>query len=204
MAATLQTQLVEVAGESARLAGHLQQLAETPPESAAPTRPPTTRAPRAPKVPASTLSAVPTGEEVAEELANGLRFLFPGGEVRVAYLPPTIWIDYAPVRLKLAVRHQHGLEALGAPTDDFMVEQSAGPRGLFRAKTGTAREVVDYIGRFFKRLRAAPPAAPAGGKRRHSKPKRPRAKLRRAPTWPKGIHRMTAREIAAMFSGKVW
>jgi hypothetical protein len=165
MAENLQAQLVEVAGEGARLAGKLATIADTPM--------PSPRVPRAPRLPkAAPITGDVGGEALASALEAELGYIFPADALTVRYVSPAVLVDYLPLRLKLTVRHQHALAGVG---DEYSVEQSSGPRGMFRGKTGTPGEVVEYVVRFFKRLKAKPAevvaAAPAGGKRRHAKRK---------------------------------
>ena len=114
-----------------------------------------------------------SGEEMAAALESALEPLFPAGALRVRYVPPALWIDYAPLKFKIGVKSQRALGGLSDGPPVVSADQSAGPQGLFRSKEGTAREVVDYIVRFFKRLRDKP--APAGGKKRHAKATKRRA-----------------------------
>ena len=112
------------------------------------------------------------GEMIATALRNELTPLFPLGALRVRYEPPALWIDYLPMRLKISVRSQHVMELITQGPKEVTADQSSGPQGLFRPKSGTARQVIDYIARFFKRLRDKPVVempTSAGGKRRHAK-----------------------------------
>lgn len=200
MADDLQAQLSEVAGEGAALAGKLATIAgaaATPPPPPAPARAPTTRAPRLPKAPALPLEVGEAlGEQLAAALAVELGRVFPEDVLTVRYVPPAILVDYLPLRLKLTIRHQHAIGGLGTGPDEVMVEQSSGPRGMFRAKTGTPREVVDGIVRFFKRLRAAPPPAAPAGKRKHAKPCRAKPTRRPRPVRKRqATRRMLARDF---------
>ena len=197
MATDLQAQLVEVAGESAQLAGKLSALAQEPvpaPVVAAPR-------PRAPARPKLTVLVAVTGEDLAAQLGAELARLYPEDVLTVRYVPPAVLVDYLPLRLKLTIRHQH---ALAGGAEEFMVEQSSGPRGLFRGKTGSPGEIAEYVVRFFKRLKSKPAevvaAPPAGGKRRKVKRQRPAAKKRRAPSFA-ALVRAAQRRIRARRRG---
>ena len=109
-----------------------------------------------------------TGEEIAAALLLELAHVFPADVLRVRYAPPSVLVDYLPLHLKLTVRRQHAIEGLSGAPDEVMVDQTTGPRGMFRPKTGTPREVIDYVVRFFRRLKArpaeVPPDLPVGGR----------------------------------------
>jgi hypothetical protein len=93
-----------------------------------------------------------TGEDMAEVLQRDLAYL--GSAVRVRFVAPSLWIDYVTptLKLKLVVRSQHAMGALVDDKPEAITNQVSGPQGLFRTKSGTPREVLEYIVRFFKRL----------------------------------------------------
>ena len=146
--APLRRQLLELAESSRRQAGRLAEIAgmtETPRKARAPARPKA----------AATARPV-TGEEIAAALLLELAHVFAEDVLRVRYAPPAVLVDYLPLHLKLTVRRQHAIAGLSGAPDEVMVDQTTGPRGMFRAKTGTPREVIGYVVRFFQRLKARP------------------------------------------------
>ena len=126
-------------------------------------------------VPAAATSEGMGGEEMAATLEAALVPLYPAGTLRVRYNHPTVWIDYDPMKLKIKVLSQRAFGALESGPPVVTADQSAGPQGIFRTKEGTTKEVVDYVVRFFKKLRDKPlvtaptmgEAVPGGGKLRH-------------------------------------
>ena len=125
--------------------------------------------------PAAATSDGMGGEEMAATLEAALVPMYPAGTLRVRYNHPTVWIDYDPMKLKIKVWSQRAFGALESGPPVVTADQSAGPQGIFRTKEGTTKEVVEYVVRFFKKLRDKPlvtaptmgEAAP-GGKARHA------------------------------------
>jgi len=147
--------------------------------------------------------------ETAHAVVNEL-FSFYTAAGRRLY--PAEWRHHGAIWREV-VRHMgmepdafHDLDVVKAMPDKYLSQVCAcgyrhqvGKRAVANAIAkgkrwlcGSCRRPLD-LGAF------APTAA--GGKRKHSRPKRQRPQARR---WPRGIARMSAGQIADMLSGKLW
>jgi hypothetical protein len=115
------------------------------------------------------------GAELVRTLSRELGRIYAPEQLTVRYLPPAVLVDYLPFKLKLTVRRQRDFGALAEGPVKVMVEQSSGPLGMFRPKTGTLEEIAGTIARFFKRLKKSAP----GGKLRRA----PSSRLAFAAPW---------------------